>query len=86
MGAMSQKLERSKYKTCCDAGFQKPGLHLVVRITNKWLRTRFSSLLDRLGLSFVVMMISIDLSQETLTIDVFTALKSSLEHRCNHIL
>ena len=42
--------------------------------------------LSRYGLHMVVMVRSIDLSQEILAIDVLTALKSSLEDRRKHVL
>ena len=34
----------------------------------------------------VVMIADIHISQETFTIDILTALKSSLEHDCKHVL
>ena len=60
----------------------KPGLH-INRKDRKHMIAKTDFKLSRLwlGLHIVVVITSIDLSQEILAIDVFTALKSSLKHR-----
>ena len=46
----------------------------------------FQGVLLWLGLHVAVMIVNIDLSQAIFGIDMLRALKSSLKHRCKHVL
>ena len=64
----------------------KPGFHIVITIASTVCKHILKLFHVWFGLHIVVIIESNKLSQEILSIDIFTAIKSPSNHSCKHFL